>query len=81
MIQAHPSLAPEIDFKTVFQRLENHAQAREEIRTVRDTRSSYWDLKKTPLEPDVAQCRGLLVELKTVLEDLWNAHQPSPTGQ
>ena len=80
MIQAHPSLAPGTDFKTVLRRLENRAQARDEIRAVRDTRSSHWDLNKIPPEPEVAKCRELLIELRAVLEDLWNAHQPNLTG-
>ena len=61
MIQAHPSLAPGIDFKNVLQRLENHAQARDEIRAMRNRRSSHWDLNKMPPEPNVAKCRELLV--------------------
>ena len=80
MIQAHPSLAPGIDFRNVFQRLENHAQARDEIRGVRNTRSSHWDLNKIPPEPNVAKCRELLGELKALLEDIWNAHEPNSTG-
>ena len=80
MIQAHPSLAPGRDFRNILKRLENHAQTRDEIRAVRDTRSSHWDLKKMPPEPNVAKCRELLAELKALLEDLWNAHQPNPTG-
>ena len=80
MIQAHPSLAPGIDFNNVFRRLKNHCQAQDEIRAVRNRRSSHWDLKKMPPEPNVAECRELLVELKALLEDLWNAHQPNPTG-
>jgi hypothetical protein len=80
MIQAHPGLAPGSDFRNVLQRLENHAQTRDEIRAVRNRRSSHWDLNKMPPEPNVAKCRELLVELKALLEDLWNAHQPNPTG-
>ena len=80
MIQTHPSLAPGIDFKTVLQRLKSHAQARDEIRTVRNRRSSHWDLKKLPPEPNVAKCREFLLELKGLLEDIWNDHQPNTTG-
>lgn len=80
MIQAHPSLAPGIDFRKVIQRVENHAQARDDIRAVRNWRSSHWDLNQKPPEPNVAECRELLDELKALLEDLWNAHQPNPTG-
>ena len=80
MIQAHPSLAPGSDFKDVLQSLKNHAQAQDEIRAVRDMRSSHWDLNKMPPEPNIAKCRELLVELKALLEELWNAHQPNPAG-
>ena len=63
-----------------LERLENHEQARKEIRTLRDTRSSHWDLKKKPPEPDVTQCKELLVELNSILEDIWNSHWPNPNG-
>ena len=80
MIQAHPNLAPGIDFNTVLQRIEDHAKVRDEIRVVRDKRSSHWDLKAVPPEPNVAECRELIAELKSILDDLWNTHQPNPTG-
>lgn len=80
MIQAHPTLAQGIDFRQVIQRLESHAQARDDIRAVRDRRSSHWDLNKAPPEPNVAQCKALVAELKALLEDIWNAHKPNPTG-
>ena len=80
IIQADPSVASGIDFKTVLGRLDHHAQVQYEIRAVRDTRSSHWDMSKKPPEPEVAKCRELLKELNAILEDLWNAHRPSPTG-
>ncbi|MBI4298268.1 MAG: hypothetical protein HY666_00715 [Chloroflexi bacterium] len=80
MIQAYPTLAPGVDFKSLFQRLDNHDKARDEMRAVRDRRSSHWDLSNVPPEPNVAECRALLEELKSILEDIWNAHQPNPFG-
>ena len=80
MIQSHPTLAPDIDYRDLTTRLENHAQPRDEIREVRNRRSSHWDLRKAPPEPKVAQCQALITELNSILEDIWNAHEPSPTG-
>jgi len=80
MIQTHPELAPGFDFKNVGQRVGNHALARDEIRGVRNRRSSHWDLKKPPPEPDVAACKGLLLELKALFENIWNPHQPNLSG-
>ena len=80
MIQAHPTLAKGMDCKLVFQRLENHSQTRDQIRAVRDRRSSHWDINKVPPEPNIAECRALLMELSSILDDIWNAHEPNPNG-
>jgi len=80
MIQAHPNLAPGIAFTDVIRRMNAHVQLLNDIRAVRDRRSSHWDLKKKPPEPDVAKCRGLLVELNVLLEDIWNEYKPNQTG-
>jgi len=80
MIQSHPILAPGFEFKNVPNRLKNHEGIEKEIRDVRNIRSDHWDLKKIAPEPNVANCRGLLDELIGLLEDIWNAHEPNPTG-
>ena len=80
MIQSHPVLAPDIDCKDLAKRLENHAEAQAEIRAVRNRRSSHWDLRKAPPEPQVTHCRALLTELRSILEDIWNAHEPNLSG-
>lgn len=80
MVLSHPSLAPGIDPAVVRQRLDSHEQAIREIRELRNRRSSHWDTKKLPPEPDIAQARALVAELKAILEDLSNAHEPLPDG-
>jgi len=80
MIQSNPDLAPGVDSNRIFERLDAQAKIISEIRMVRDTRSAHWDLKKTPPEPNVADCHALLDELKAILEDLWNAHSPNASG-
>ncbi len=76
MIQAHPELAAGLDFKTVFQRIKDYASIRDDIRKVRDKRSSHWDMNQSPPEPNVAECHDLIDELRSILDDIWNAHTP-----
>lgn len=80
MVLSHPDLAPGIDPKGLRERLDRHSEVAGQIRDVRNRRSSHWDLQRTPPEPDVAQARDLVAELKGILEDLSNAHEPLPDG-
>ena len=79
MIQAHPTLAPEVHRNDLLKRLSNHVVLAE-VRAVRNRRSSHWDLRKAPPEPDLAQCQALVNDLNGILEDVWNAHEPNPSG-
>ena len=80
MVLSHPDLAPGIDPKLLRERLDRHSEVAGQIRDVRNRRSSHWDLKRPPPQPDVAQAWELVRELKGILEDLANAHAPLPDG-